>query len=147
MKKYKNYQSGFIVPLLILATVLMAGIFGYLYLQSPQTYKPPVLKQVQKKINIEEAVNSPAEVTITRDGFTPATISIVAGQSITFVNQNKAAHRIVSYPKTAINNLSEFDSEDLQPTDSFTYSFEKIGKFTVADSYNPSNYKVTIIVQ
>ncbi len=146
MSKYISNKSGFILPLLILATAVMLGVLGYLYLKSPETYKPPIFKEVQKRVNIDEIASTPAEVAITKDGFTPATISVVAGQQITFVNKNNSAHRIVPYPKSAVNNLPELDSEDLQPTDSFTYSFEKIGKFTIADSFNPSKYKVTVIV-
>ncbi len=145
-----NNKSGFILPLLILATLGMLGVLGYLYIQIPDTDKPEIIRQIQKKVNISPlagAAEPTAEIAITKEGFVPQTVSVVAGQQVTFVNKNNAAHRIAPYPKSAFNNLPAFDSEDLQPTDSFTYSFEKIGTFTIADSLNPYKYKVTVIVQ
>ena len=145
----KTNQSGFILPMLIIATVIILGVFGYFYFNSnsPDLRKPDIVRKVEDKIDKKsknDQINIPAEVAITKDGFMPATISIVAGQQVTFVNEDRKAHRVIAYPLS--KSLPDLDSEDLQPTDSFTYSFERIGTFTLSDDMNLGKYKVTVIV-
>lgn len=150
MTKPLYNQSGFILPVLVIVTIIMLAVAGYLYLQSPEIEKPEFVRQLEEKVNknikIDDQIKTPAEVAITKDGFIPATVSIIAGQQITFVNQDKNAHRLVPYPLATRNSLPELDSEDLQPTDSFTYSFEKTGTFTISEHISPGKYKATVIV-
>lgn len=152
MNKTLRSQSGFILPILVIVTIIMLAVAGYLYLKSPEIDKPEFVRQLEEKvnknipdINIDDSIQAPAEVAITKDGFMPSTITVMAGQQIIFVNQDKSAHRVIPYLASR-NSLPELDSEDLQPTDSFTYSFEKIGTFTLSDSINLGKYKATVIV-
>jgi len=150
MKSLSN-QSGFVLPILILAVIAIFAVAGYLYLQSLGIEKPTLVTQMGEKIsdktNIDNWIKTPAEITITKDGFVPATVSVMAGQQVTFVNQDKNIHRVIPSPPSTNQSLPEFDSEELQPTDSFTYSFEKIGTFTVSDNKNSEKYKATVIVR
>ena len=138
------------LPILILA-VIMFGIAGYLYLKSLGIERPALVRQLGEKVtdkaNIDNWIKNPAEIMITKDGFVPATVSIVAGQQVTFVNQDKNAHRVIPSPPTTSKSLPEFDSEDLQPSDSFTYSFESIGTFTISDNKNSGKHHATVIVR
>lgn len=140
------------MPILIIATIIMFGVFGilYFYLNAAQADKPEFIRRIEdkinRKVNMDYQVRTPAEVAITKNGFVPATISIVAGQQVTFVNQDKNAHRILPYPLATRSLLPELDSEDLQPTDSFTYSFERMGTFTISENINLGKYKATVIV-
>lgn len=142
MTKALRSQSGFILPVLVIVAIIMLTVAGYLYLKSAEIEKPEFVRQLEE----DDSIKSPAEVAITRNGFTPSTIRIVVGQQITFVNQDKNAHRVIPYTQTSRSSLPELDSEDLQPTDSFTYSFEKIGTFTLSDSMDLGKYKATVIV-
>lgn len=152
MKTYKAMnKSGFILPLLIFITIIMFGITGYLYLKTLQIDKPELVKQLEEKVSdkvdIDNWIKTPAEITITKDGFVPATVSIIAGQQVTFVNQDENVHRVIPSPPTTVKSLPEFDSEDLQPSDSFTYSFENIGTFTVGDNKNSGKHQATVMVR
>ena len=149
MNKHLRSQSGFILPILILLAVAIVVIGRYFYLKKPEMVQYQFVKQIEKKINIKPKVDPvviPAEVTITKGGFIPSTIKIIPGQQVIFVNEDKNAHRIVSYPLATRNILPELDSEDLQPTDSFAYSFESPGTFTISESLNPGKYTVTVVV-
>lgn len=153
MNKLIRYQSGLILPVLILLialTIVMLGLAGFLYLNNPEIEKPEFVKQIKEKVdqkvNIDYQFLSPTEVAITKDGFIPASISIIAGQQVTFINQDRNAHRILPYPLATRKMLPELDSENLQPTDSFTYSFEKTGTFTISDNMNIDKHKAIIIV-
>ena len=147
----KTNQSGFILPMLIIATVIILGVFGYFYFNSnsPDLRKPDIVRKVEDKIDKKsknDQINIPAEVAITKDGFMPATISIAAGQQVTFVNEDKNIHRVIPSTAATRSALPELDSEDLQPTDSFTYSFEKSGTFIVSNGINSAKHKAVIIV-
>lgn len=149
MNKPLDNQSGFMLPILILLTVIMAVITGYLYLKQSEVAQYQFIKQIEEKINIKPKIDPvmiPAEVAITKSGFIPSTIKIIPGQQVTFVNEDRNAHRVVPYPLAMRNILPELDSEYLQPTDSFTYSFEKSGTFTISESLSPGKYTVTVVV-
>lgn len=144
-------KSGFILPILILITLITLGVTGYLYLKFPEIDTAGFIKQqlenkVSKKINTDDLVKSPAEVAITRNGFVPSTITIVAGQQITFVNQDASTHRVIPYPRAKSNSMPELDSGDLQPADSFTYAFESTGTYTISNNINIEKFKATVIV-
>ncbi len=143
-------KSGFILPLLIFVTIIMLGITGYLYLKIPQTDKSELIRQLDEKPNrerdIDYLIKNPVEITITKDGFVPSSVSIIAGQQVTFVNQDANIHQVIPSPPSTNKSLPEFDSEDLQPTDSFTYVFENIGTFTVGDNKNSGKHQATVIV-
>ncbi|OGE29650.1 hypothetical protein A2867_02225 [Candidatus Daviesbacteria bacterium RIFCSPHIGHO2_01_FULL_40_11] len=149
MKSLKS-QSGFMLPILILAAVAIFAVVGYLYFRSLEIEKPALLskfeEQVSDKANLDNWVKTPAEIMITKDGFVPSSVSIMAGQQVTFINQDTNVHRVIPSPPSTSKSLPEFDSEDLQPTDSFTYSFENIGTFTVSNNKNLGGYKATVIV-
>lgn len=144
-------KSGFILPILILITLIMLGVAGYLYLKIPEIDKVGFIRQqlenkVSRKMNADDLVERPAEVAITKNGFVPSTITIVAGQRITFVNQDASAHRVIPYPRANRNSMPELDSGNLQPTDSFTYAFENIGTFTINNNINLEKFNATVIV-
>lgn len=150
-----NQQSGFILPILILLTLIMIVVAGYLFFKGPEVGNTPLFKkigeQVEKKVKVNkepegEILSAIAEIAITKDGFMPATIKVIPGQQVTFVNQDNNSHRVIPYPMATRNALPGLDSEDLQPTDSFIYSFEKTGTFTISESINPGKFTATVVV-
>ena len=66
-------------------------------------------------------------VHISNFAFSPANATIVAGQSITFVNEDQVAHTVTADDKS-------FDSGDMEPGKSWTHTFA-----------NPGTYKYTCI--
>lgn len=135
--KYKNGQLGLIVPTLIITTVLVMLLTSYLYLRDNNPLKP-VFSRSQSLL--------PAEVAITKDGFVPSTITITTGQQVTFVNHDSNIHRVIPSSKGSKTILPQIDNEPLQPTDSFSFSFEETGTFVLSDEVNSEKYKATIIV-
>ncbi|HEY3183758.1 MAG TPA: cupredoxin domain-containing protein [Gaiellaceae bacterium] len=65
-------------------------------------------------------------VAITRTGFVPNNLTIVQGDSITWTNSDTQNHQVAS-------QQGPFTSPVLQPTQTFSYTFTKAGKFTVTD--------------
>lgn len=142
--------SHLVLPLLVLITLVLVSITGYLYFtKMPQIEKIAIKSLLERKISIKpnlDEITNPAEVVITKNGFIPSTINIVAGQQITFVNQDSNMHRITPYPRVKRNNLPQLDSGELQPTDSFTYAFENIGTYIISNNIDLEKFKATVIV-
>ncbi|GEM_PF-5617739 len=148
--KVLRSHSGSIYPMLLVGLAIIFGLSGYVYLKNNHEIidleTPKLVKQFKEKANQSDRAVTPVEIAITEDGFKPAAVAIAVGQQITFVNQDKNAHRVISYPLATRNQLPELDSENLQPTDSFTYSFEEAGSFTISENISPGKYKAIVVV-
>ncbi len=71
--------------------------------------------------------------------FRPATLSIKAGESVTWVNNDDRDHKIVG-------DGNSFSSGNLSSGQSFTQRFEKAGRFSYSCSYHP-RMKGTVVVE
>ena len=77
-------------------------------------------------------------VTIDQDGeFDPVTAFVIKGTTVTFKNTTDKPHHIVpSYdPKSTLPDLNS--NVDLAPGASFSYTFDKVGKWLYEDSKHP----------
>jgi plastocyanin len=91
---------------------------------------------------------APAQVSISNSGFTPATISVAAGQAVTWMNTDNAPHTVSSDPYPTDNTLANFNSkQDLSTNDRFSFVFSKPGTFTYHDDNNPYSTQGTVIVK
>ena len=81
-------------------------------------------------------------VTIKDRKFNPPTLTIKAGETVTWVNKDDHDHTVDGQVE---NDDDDFDSGNLGSGDSFKHTFDKSGKFKYACSYHP-RMKGTIIV-
>ena len=72
------------------------------------------------------AVAANLNVAITKVGFVPGSLTIQQGDSVTWTNSDTANHQVASKD-------AGFASGILKPTDTYSYTFTKAGKFTVTD--------------
>jgi plastocyanin len=80
-----------------------------------------------------------AQVVMKNFAFDPASVTIKAGDSVTWTNQDSTTHTV-----TADNG--EFKSSDIAPGATFTFKFEKAGTFAYHCSIHPT-MKATVVVQ
>jgi plastocyanin len=85
------------------------------------------------------AAAPPATVHIRDDKFIPATITVAAGDKVTFVNDDDDAH-------TATADDNAWDSEGLNQGEKWTHLFDKAGKVAYHCTVHPF-MKGTIIVR
>jgi plastocyanin len=78
-------------------------------------------------------------VKIMPDGsFEPTTAFVKAGTKVTFVNTTGNTHRVASNPHPAHTDLPGFDSKtSIAPGASYTYTFDKVGRWLYHDHLNP----------
>ncbi|MDQ3065387.1 MAG: cupredoxin domain-containing protein [bacterium] len=89
-----------------------------------------------------------AEVGISEEGFSPATITVKKGQSVKWTNQGSAVHQVASDPHPVHDALPGlFAPTPLESEDTYTYTFEETGTFTYHDHLSPFKLKGNVIVE
>lgn len=89
-------------------------------------------------INDDKNLIAPETLSITGNGYSPITITIEPGQTVTFTNNDTSKHTVTS------DDLS-WGTGTLNAGDSFTRRFSTEGTFTFFDSYDTSNTGVIYV--
>ncbi len=131
----KNSPFRFGLALLVLLLTLFVIIYSLVYFFRDTQ---------QNNVSVGTVDNEIGLVKITHDGFSPATISVHAGQQVTFINNDTTAHRVYADPEY----LAEFDSvETLGSGSSYTYVFDTPGVYRIYDPASKMKYYSTVEVQ
>ena len=128
--------------LLLLTTTVLAGLLLSAAIYQTFFEKPPPAPTV--------TVPATASVLITKDGLSPATITIKEGTQLTWTNNDSFSHQPAADPHPLNNSIEGFDSNTtLLPGDSLSFTFESPGTYTYHDHLNPLNkrYQGTAIVE
>ena len=119
-------------PACVILLALTCAFSGCMSTQSPQTLPQATPTQVA-------GLNS---VMIQNFAFSPATLTIKTGSTVTWMNQDGAPHQIASDPGSVV----AFTSESLAYGASFQFTFNQTGTYSYYCTIHPS-MKGTIIVQ
>ncbi len=79
-----------------------------------------------------------AVVTITNNGFIPATISVKKGTKITWTNTDTKLHQVASNPYPKDDGLKGLKSEILNNNQSYSFTATETGNFGYHDDRNPT---------
>lgn len=129
-----------IVALVILLVVLAVGAW-FIY-RMTQSSPKTITQQPQEQSSIQTA-----EVNITANGFSPATINIKKGDQVMWKNTDSKLHRIFAEPYPTKSSLPDLDSEALQPNTSYGFIFEQAGTYKYTDYYNPTKFLGVVVVE
>jgi plastocyanin len=130
------------LPLALLAAVFFLGGCGY------QSTTPATGSNAPKTAPAPNSPGTPSSptanqssgaVAIQNFAFSPASLTIKKGESVTWTNEDSVAHIIVS-------DSSAFQSGSLAKGQTFSFTFNQTGQFPYHCSIHPS-MKATIIVQ
>ncbi|MDD1656227.1 MAG: cupredoxin domain-containing protein [Methanomicrobiales archaeon] len=102
------------------------------------TPEPPVTETT--------AVESVAEVLIRNFAFEPASLTISAGTTVIWTNEDSAPHQVASDPHPAHTDLPELVSDTLSSGDSYRFTFVKTGTYGYHCHLHPT-MKGTIVVE
>ena len=97
-------------------------------------------------------LSAPAQATvaITKNGLTPATITIKAGTQLTWTNNDQKSHQPAPDPHPTNDSIPGFESDTtLLSGDSLSFTFETSGTYTLHDHLNPleAKYRLTVVVE
>ena len=87
--------------------------------------------------NLSTPTTQSNSVIIQNFAFSPSTLTIKTGTTVTWTNEDSAPHSIKS---------TDFNSDTLQPGDTFPFTFDKPGMYTYQCGIHPS-MKATIVVE
>lgn len=95
-------------------------------------------------VAIHSAVSKPsgppraAAVTITTQGFVPATLTVKANTKVTWSNQDTVSHKVGANPYPSHASLPSLVSKTLTQGQSYSYTFTKSGTVYYHDDLHPT---------
>jgi plastocyanin len=84
-------------------------------------------------------------VSISSLGFTPSTVEVSVGGTVTWTNLDAQVHRLYSDPHPEHSTLPAFDSADIATSKSFSYIFSLKGTYSYHDEKNINNKGLVIV--
>ncbi|MDP3992314.1 MAG: plastocyanin/azurin family copper-binding protein [Nanoarchaeota archaeon] len=139
-----------------IAVLLLVAIVGAVYLFSSFLENP---------ITTGSLVNNPGEgnvIEITSSGFTPGTLTINKGDTVTWINMDTEPHWPASafhpyhtvYPGSDIKKCGTaeestiFDAcQNLAPGESYSFTFNEVGSWGFHDHLNANSFGKIIVVE
>jgi plastocyanin len=138
-----------IIAIVVIAVV---GLGGYLFLTGTYRPAPSVSQSPTSQAPAEE--EKEYVVTYTNAGYTPATLKVKNGGTVTFKNQSSRSmwtasamhpsHR--AYPTTGGCLGSTFDAcQGVQPGNSWSFKFDIAGTWKYHDHLNPGAFGAIVV--
>jgi plastocyanin len=89
-----------------------------------------------------------ATIEVTGASFSPQTIKIKKGQSVTWVNQDTTPHQVMANPYPTGTSLPSLNStEPMVLGESYTATFDKTGTYAYHDPLNPAALNGVVMVE
>ena len=143
---YRRTNRGLLALVIIIIIIIIAGV----YLYYAQSFNPNIQTGMNNTTNQSPGNNTTAgnntnvtsaatTVTIQNMTFNPNKITVGSGTNIQWINNDNVQHQIVS-------DTGAFQSNILNPGDSYNFFFAKTGIYGYHDALNPT-ITGTIIVQ
>lgn len=142
-----------VIIYLIIGGIIYAGIY-YLFLAKKGGYTPPV-NQTQPTVEQTSPTSSPTgstqqqaqnTVTLTSNGFSPATLTIKTGETVTWLNKSGEAATVNSDPHPVHTDYAPLNLGNFPDGGTLTLTFDKPGSYGYHNHLNPSQ-RGTITVQ
>ena len=115
-------KVGLIIAVVFVLAVFIAGVIALL----------------NRKDDAPVSTTNEVRVSITEDGFSPATISINAGATVVWSNDTAEPHKVGANPYPDASSLPDLKSEEIAPGDSYSYTFRASGTYGYADYTKPT---------
>lgn len=130
--------------LIVVFVLAAAALAAFLYFRA----EPETSEDTTTTATSSATIAGEAAVSITKEGFSPATIKVKKGTSVTWTNNDTANHQVSSDPHPTHDQLPELGDGDLTASgESFSFVFDKTGEFTYHDNLNPLTFQGKVIVE
>jgi plastocyanin len=87
------------------------------------------------------AASSNATINMTASGFSPATLTVKKGTTVTFVNDDSKPRQPASAPHPSHTDYPGFDpKQGIAPSDSWDFTFDRVGTWRYHDHLNPTQF-------
>ncbi|MDP3733537.1 MAG: cupredoxin domain-containing protein [Candidatus Daviesbacteria bacterium] len=122
--------------LVTIAVVGVIAIVGIWFLKGSSKTAPQPAYQQTPQVAIEAVKNI---VTITTSGFIPQSITVKAGETVTWINQDSANHAVNSVVHPTHLVYTPLNLGNLKPGEEKPLSFPEAGTYKYHDHLNPSS--------
>lgn len=126
---------------------------GYSSNQTGQSPQPTTQQQVTTQPTAGSQTETPSTatvqkntVTLTQDGFSPATLTVKAGETVTWVNKSGTDATVNSDPHPTHENYTPLNLGKLSDGGTLSLKFDKSGTYGYHNHFDASQ-KGTIVVQ
>lgn len=138
------------VIVIIVIAILAGGVFFYMKkgnTPSPQT-QTPATKTTQTSPTTVQTNPAVSEnlITLTSDGYSPTTLTVKAGTTVTWVNNLGDVATVNSAPHPTHTDYKPLNLEKFLNGEKLILTFDKVGTYKYHNHLNPSQ-KGTVIVQ
>jgi plastocyanin len=162
-----NKHTIILLPLLVILVAIFVLVSRPVYQKAqtttttqPQTtvitaiqQGPEIPSELTSEGDLSESINEldqlqakSFEVLITSSGFTPSTLTIKVGDTVTFINKDSNPHWPASDPHPTHTNYPGFDAlRPLKTGESYSFTFTKQGAWGYHDHLNPSLRGIIIV--
>jgi len=129
----------------VIAAVIIIG--GFATLQS-QASSPSTNSMLPTENNTQVNPSEGVMVEYTEQGFTPKTITVKVGTTVTWINKDSDPMWVASNPHPIHTDLPGFDARKQIPTDgTYSYTFTKVGNWDYHNHLNPDNTGTVVVEQ
>lgn len=119
----------FILLLVLIITSVIFGTIIMLKKWSSREVVPPPTPQIK----------SSAQVSIIKNAFVPAFLTIKKGTEVSWTIADEESHRVASNPHPSHSQTPGLDSKDsLGPDSSYSFTFDQPGTYSYHDHMNPT---------
>jgi len=141
IKVYGRTNKGLLALIIIIIIIIAAGVYLYYAQSSNRNVQTGMNNSTNQSMGNNSANTTSAATTISIQNmtFNPNQITIKSGTNIQWVNNDNVQHQISS-------DNGAFQSNTLNPGDSYNFFFAKTGIYGYHDALNPT-ITGTIIVQ
>lgn len=131
-----------VIIYLIIGGIIYAGIY-YSFLAKKGGYSQSSSTSATENPTVQQSQNT---VTLTSDGFSPATLTIKTGEAVTWVNKSGETATVNSDPHPTHTDYTPLNLGNFPDGGTLTLTFDKPGTFGYHNHLNPS-VRGTITVQ
>lgn len=138
---YRRINKGLLALIIIIIIIIAAGVYIYSTQSSRTNVQTGVNNSSNQSIgnNSSNMTSAATTITIQNMTFNPDKITVRSGTNIQWINNDNTQHQIMS-------DTGSFQSNILNPGDSYNFFFAKTGIYGYHDALNPT-VTGTIIVQ
>ena len=138
---YRRINKGLLALIIIIIIIIAAGVYIYSTQSSRTNVQTGVNNSSNQSIgnNSSNMTSAVTTITIQNMTFNPDKITVRSGTNIQWINNDNTQHQIMS-------DTGSFQSNILNPGDSYNFFFAKTGIYGYHDALNPT-VTGTIIVQ
>ena len=138
---YRRINKGLLALIIIIIIIIAAGVYIYSIQSSRTNVQTGVNNSSNQSIgnNSSNMTSAATTITIQNMTFNPDKITVRSGTNIQWINNDNTQHQIMS-------DTGSFQSNILNPGDSYNFFFAKTGIYGYHDALNPT-VTGTIIVQ